>query len=155
MLVVLGGCLLAGLLAGALWAALATSKFVAHDNDLRSYFGRDVWFVIVTAVVGLLAGTLAWVRQRDDGLAALAGLVLGGLLGASVAWKLGGYLGPGWRDLGHPPPPDRAGLALRATGALMLWPIASVLAYFVLLAGWPRHGPAVSPAGRSEPFAPA
>jgi hypothetical protein len=146
-LAVTGACLAVGLLAGAIWAVAAPRPSVVAVEDgaaldpltTEAFFGGDGWFVVVVAASGMLVGIGTWTRTRDDGVGALLGLAMGGLLGAVVAWRVGVWLA-GDPIVAPPPPGERvdAPLRLGARGAIFAWPVVAVTAYFVLTAGFAR-----------------
>lgn len=162
-LAVLGGLALAGPVAGALWAALAPRERVqavagGAVTELASRgaaFATEGWFVVVTAGFGALSGALVWARTRDDGVAAVLALALGGTLAAVIAALTGHWLGPGPVDLARVPVGASAQtpITVRSPGALLIWPIVALTVYFALTVGFARTG-AASPPGRSEPSLP-
>jgi hypothetical protein len=143
-----------GLVAGVVWEAVAPRPGVVARDDTAivdplttaAFFGSAAWFVVVAAVTGVLLAAAAWWPTRDDGVGALVGLAVGGLLGAVVAWRVGQWLGPDPVSA-VPPPGARVDgpLRLDAYGALFAWPIAAVTTYFALTVGFARAS-AVPPA---------
>ena len=135
----------AGLAAGAVWSAVAPrSVFVVGETGVvpdiatsGAAFAAEGWFTVVVAVAGLLLAAAVWTRTSDDGIPALVGLTLGGLLGAVVAARLGHALGP------DPLPPSLADLPVgtrvsepidvRAKAAFLVWPLVAVASYFSLV----------------------
>jgi hypothetical protein len=102
-------------------------------ND--DWFSADGWFAVLGAIVGVLLFALAWWRVRRHPLAAVFGVLIGGLLAALVAWWLGGILGPpGPRPLKDYSPGAEvvAQLGLRATGVLLIPAIVGVLLVVLL-----------------------
>ena len=158
-----GASLAVGTLMGLVWrlvAPMATATVTAQGAALEgaasaTLIADDGWFAVLAALTGLIVGVLGWwmLRRYDVGLA--VGLVLGGLLGALVAWHTGQWLGP------EPLAAQAVGvepghalvvpLTVRAPAVLFVWPIAALVALFALVAGMGRAE--VSPAGRSEPSA--
>ena len=55
----------------------------------------DAVFVLVLAVVGLLAGAAAWRLRRRRGVATAVAVAVGALATAVVAWQVGEVLGVG------------------------------------------------------------
>ncbi len=157
--VIVGGSLALGLLIGAVWALMAPEvKVVVQDGGAfltqeqgALLIGVDGWFTVLAIVAGIATGVLAWWRFRHDIVGMLAGVALGGFLGSLVAWRLGGWLGPG------PLAPRVAGAAdgtelaapldLAAKAALLVWPIAAVFVVFLLALIEPRRQAAGKHAG--------
>lgn len=63
------GAVAGGLLAGVLWALITPLPGYVVDEDLgasmterglASVFSADAWFVLITGLVGLAAGVVAW-----------------------------------------------------------------------------------------------
>lgn len=159
-----------GLAVGLVWWLVApevsvgvrSGQSVLIAAEARNLFGVDGSFAAVGAVAGLLLGTAMFARHREHPTAVLVGLVLGGVVGSLLAWQVGSALGPG--PLGERMDGAADGvtlpipLDLEATGVLLFWPIAAVVAMLVLGALTrplqPRHrspGEAISPGDRSEP----
>ena len=59
----------------------------------QAYVAADGWFLIITGLVGAIAGLVVWLRCRQTGLGGVVGLFLGGLGGAAVAAAVGLLLG--------------------------------------------------------------
>lgn len=153
--VVLGVCLLVGAAAGAVWYAVAPDipKIVVdHVEYLRpqapqeAEIARDGWFAVIGVVVGLVLAVLAFWKGRKHGIGTAVGLGLGGLLGSYLAYKVGAALGPdtfgsdllkrdGRIEFDEP-------LRLHAMGVLYLWPMASLVLYLCLFAGFGPRDPA-------------
>lgn len=157
--IVLGVCLVVGVGAGAVWYAIAPEIpkiIVDHTEYLRpnaqseSEIARDGWFAVVGVVVGLVLAGLAFWRGRRAGIGVAAGLGVGGLLGSYIAYKVGAALGPdtfgsellardGRIEFDEP-------LRIQAMGVLYLWPMASLILYLCLTAGFGPRDPAPKPA---------
>ena len=95
-------CVLIGAPVGLLWAALAPRaqvKIISADQvsyldaEPRAFLGADLTFLLITAVVGVLAGLLAWGLAQRRAPGAVVGLVLGGLLAALIAARVGARVG--------------------------------------------------------------
>jgi hypothetical protein len=161
LLVVVGASLVIGVLMGLVWrlvAPMASATVTAQGAELEGaasamLIADDGWFAVLAALIGLLTGLLGWwlLRRHDVGLA--VGLVLGGLLGALVAWRTGQWLGPqalAAQAAGAEPGQSLViPLTVRAPAVLFVWPIAALVALFALVAGLGRGE--VSPAERSVP----
>jgi hypothetical protein len=160
--VAVGCALLAGLLVGLVWHGAAPvarlvvtgeGVFFSRSED-QSFIAADGIFTVLSLVVGLASGVLGYRLLRPTAPAVVAGLAVGGLLGALSAWGIGCRLGPA-------PVAERAArlpagahldaaLTLRAHAAVFVWPLAAVAAYVVLVTVVER----VTPAARSVPSTP-
>jgi hypothetical protein len=148
LLVVLGG-MLGGVVMGVVWAALAPEIWLDIREDgaypeaaaQDRWFGADGWFLVLGVVLGVGLAGVAWWRGRRHPLGALLGVTVGGLLGALMAWWLGGFLGPA-------DPADllpsaavgtrvQLGLGLRAMAVLLAPAVAGVAAFVALAAAAP------------------
>jgi hypothetical protein len=146
-LAVIGGCLLAGVLLAILWRSLAPLPHLVKRADGIYLTGgqdevaiaADGWFAACSATTGLVAALVVFARMRQARLGPLLGLVIGGLAGSVLAWRLGVLLGPGAivetaKGLAVGSNFDGP-LKLSARGVLFLWPLVSTVAYFALTAG--------------------
>jgi hypothetical protein len=91
----------------------------------------DGVFVLLLAVVGLIAGAAAWRLRRRRGVATVVALAVGALASALIAWQLGGLLGAGpteeqLADVGRV---VTTPLRLGSPAALGVGPFMAVLAY--------------------------
>jgi hypothetical protein len=147
--VVVGGSVATGLAAGAVWAAVSPRRILVVGADGLTpelttgdpAFAAEGWFGVVGAGAGVLLALWTWWRYRED-VAALLGLAVGGVLGASVAWLLGRWLGP------DALPPSAFDLPVgtrvpepidvRAHAMLLIWPLVAVATYFSLTIGQQR-----------------
>jgi hypothetical protein len=143
--------LLAGLLVGLVWRAVAPdvtgqvsisggqkSAFLVNP-ETKGFVGQDGTFALCAAVAGALLAIAAfsWFRSRGPLGAALA--LAGAGIGAAyfAAW-FGGWLGPGHgsifsaaRNVPNNGTFDLP-LQLGATGVVWLWPAVAVGLYFLL-----------------------
>ena len=176
-----------GVVLGLLWWWLAPSVPYLSDGErafLRNSEGEDTvsvdgTFALIAAGLGLLTGLLVFLFRRTGGINIVVGLALGSLLAGLVGWQLGGLLGPSG-DLGaRAEEAGRGGtfdgpLELNATIALLVLPLAALLAHLLVTAvfgprdpepvpttytGWGGQPPAtgsqpVPPAPMPEPGAP-
>jgi hypothetical protein len=101
--------------------------------EAEEYIGADGRFVFITLVVGLLAGLACWLVRRSRGPLVLLALAVGGLVGAVITWRLGMRIGTGYQpaDLQHVGRIVYQPLTLRARSALVVEPVAAVLAYLL------------------------
>jgi hypothetical protein len=88
--------------AGVLWQAwtVRTQGFdigsgVIIPDETEGWIGADAHFGIITGIVGLIAGLLAWRWREVRGPAMVVALALGGVLGNLVAAWVGHLAGGG------------------------------------------------------------
>jgi hypothetical protein len=146
-LFVLAASLLAAVPVGILWFVLApVPRLVTRSDgvflsggDAEVAVAADGWFAVCSATAGLVVVLVVFARMRRARLGPLLGLVIGGLAGAILAWRLGVLLGPaGIRESVKGLAPGslfNGPLKLSARGVLFAWPLASTVAYFALTAG--------------------
>ncbi|MCW2577302.1 MAG: conserved rane protein of unknown function [Modestobacter sp.] len=132
-----------GLAAGGLWIWLApraeyrvTATAVEPIGRAPSpelFMADDGVFVLIMAVLGLLAGFAVWLRRRRRGVLTLTALATGLLAAGVVAWQLGEWAGPAPTDtqLAAVGATVTTALSLRATAALAVGPFFAVLTYLV------------------------
>jgi hypothetical protein len=92
-----------GALLGIGWARWSRTPtrglvYTAHSiipDQTEGFISSDGRFVILTGVVGILAGLLAWRWRAQRGPLAVAGLAVGTTLGALATSLVGGLLGGG------------------------------------------------------------
>ncbi|WP_283133558.1 hypothetical protein [Rhizohabitans arisaemae] len=122
---------LSGVAAGLLWGVVAprVSYVVTAsgprlaDPTTQDIIAGDGWFAVVTGAAGLVSGVVGYLLGRGRPVAVLLGLAAGGLLGAFVAFQVGGMIDA-----------EPVALTLRATGVLFAWPLIAV-AVFGLIEG--------------------
>jgi hypothetical protein len=153
-LLVVAASLAGGLLVGIVWwLATPLAELQKRPTGVFSVgaspetsIAADGWFAVIGLVSGVIAALLAATLLRESRLGALLGLTVGGLLGSVVAWRFGVLLGPG--TLAESAAAVRVGdrfsgpLELSATGVLLAWPTASVIAFFAAVAGVESKAPA-------------
>jgi len=97
--------------------------------------GLDGTFAMLAAGAGVLCAVIAFLWQRRRSIGVVIGLAAGGAAAAQLAAYLGGLIGPAALSM-HRGDPDGAvfthPLELRATGVILLWPIAALLVYLAL-----------------------
>ncbi|MEV0369504.1 ABC transporter permease [Streptomyces sp. NPDC050636] len=143
-----------GALLGVLWAWLAPhvpliadSKSVYLKNtEGEEAIGADSVFVLLAIGFGLLSAGVVFFFRRRGGIPLVVALAVGGVLGAILAWQLGMWLGPTEDVVAHaeqvgPGVPFDSPLRLGAKGALLAWPITSMLAQLLLTALFAPHDP--------------
>ncbi len=129
-----------GVPAGLVWWALAPRADFRITEDGPVVVGSpssellvadDAVFVLVLAVVGLLAGAAAWLLRRHRGVALLVALALGTAASGGIAWLVGEMLGEGptQEQLAEVGGTVTTGLDLGATAALAVAPFLALLVY--------------------------
>lgn len=131
-----------GIPAGLAWAALAprallqvVSRGTAEvvNAETSAFVVADAWFCLITALGGVLTGTLGYLAVvRRRGAAAAAGLITGALAAALLALWAGDNSGlAAFRHrlmVSVPGTRLDSSLALGATSALTFWPMFTALA---------------------------
>jgi hypothetical protein len=130
---------LVGVLAGLLWQAwtVRTQGFdigsgVIIPDETEGWVGADAHFAIITGIVGVAAGLLAWRWRTVRGPAMVAGLAVGGVLGSLVAAWVGHLTGGG----NHTVVADtnlvkQLPLSVHMTGLFLVQAIAALVVYVV------------------------
>ncbi|WP_406287439.1 hypothetical protein [Embleya sp. NBC_00896] len=152
---VVAACLAVGVLVGLVWEQitprvplLATEEGVFQTSpETETSIALDGWFAVCGVVAGIVLAPLAFWRFRRQGVATALALTVGGLAGGYLAFKIGVWLGPDEimdqvRRIGLGKRFDQP-LELKAKGVLLLWPIASMVIFLGLCAGF-------APADRDE-----
>jgi hypothetical protein len=137
--------LVGALALAALWAWLAPrptllvrdGQAVRLEEETLRVFGVDATFALLAMLIGVVVGTVVWSWAADRGWGTLVVLAVGGLAASWVAARLGSWLGGGSTpeslvtatDLTEVP----ARLQLRATSALVVWPLMAVTVALVNL----------------------
>jgi len=124
------------------------------DPDPEQYAAADFWFGLVALVLGVLVGVLVWWRTRD-GLAAVVGLALGGVLGTFVMRYLGQWLGRVDLAAAQRLPVGsivKVPLRLQADAMLLVLPVTALASWLVcdLVADY-RSARSARSAGAAEP----
>lgn len=134
---------LVGAPVGLLWAALAPRVAVevagqdvqVLDDSRDGFIAVDAWFLAAVVVAGLVGGALAWRLGARHGPAVVLGLTVGGLAAAWIAARVGGEVDRVTvQQVLEQGQQGRRELAvrLRSTSALLGWPLASLLAHLAL-----------------------
>jgi hypothetical protein len=130
---------LVGVLAGLLWQAwtVRTQGFdigsgVIVPDETEGWIGADAHFAIITGIVGVAAGLLAWRWRTVRGPAMVAALAVGGVLGSLVAGWVGHLTGGG----NHTVVADtnlvkQLPLSVHMTGLFLVQAIAALVVYLV------------------------
>jgi hypothetical protein len=100
---VVAALLIFGALAGLLWRAWATTptRGLAYYNhtivpdETEGFVSSDGRFVVITALLGLLAGAVVWMRRPSRGPVAIAALAVGTVAGAALSDLIGNLIGGG------------------------------------------------------------
>ena len=132
----------AGVPAGLVWWALAPradfritedGPQVVGSPSLELLVADDAVFVLVLAVVGLLAGTAAWLLRRHRGVVLVVALAVGATSAGAVAWLVGELLGrgPSEEEIATVGGVVTTGLDLGATAALAVAPFVALLVYLL------------------------
>ncbi|MBU7599585.1 hypothetical protein JGS22_018645 [Streptomyces sp. P38-E01] len=138
---------LCGVLLGLLWWWLAPN--VPYLSDGKQAFllnsegedsvSVDGVYVALAAGLGLLSGVLVFLLRRSGGIGVVVGLALGSALAAFLGRVVGSLLGPSG-DLAAVAAETGRGksfdgpLELHATIALLVWPLAALLAHLLVTA---------------------
>ncbi|MDQ6650343.1 MAG: hypothetical protein M3Z02_09540, partial [Actinomycetota bacterium] len=144
--------------AGLVWALVSPRVAVQTgpsgpqllEPETKAFVAADGLFLLVTSIVGLICGLLAWRLARRYGIPVLLALVVGGLLASLVAWKTGRLLG--LHDYRVVLRSGAAGgrasmnVELRATGVLVGWAVAAVVGYGGCVAASLARHPESAPA---------
>ncbi|MGC0414867.1 AAA family ATPase [Embleya sp. AB8] len=146
--VVVGACLVAGTIVGVVWEQIAPRVPLIATKDgvfqtapeTESSIALDGWFAVCGVVAGIVLAPPAFWRFRRQGVATALALTVGGLAGSYLAFKIGVQLGPDGiaeqvRRVGLGKRFDQP-LDIQAKGVLMLWPIASMVIFLGLSAGF-------------------
>ncbi|MEU6994781.1 DUF2567 domain-containing protein [Streptomyces sp. NPDC046465] len=134
-----------GLLLGALWMWLAPrvplisdgKTVYLKDTEGEQAMGVDGTFTLLALGFGVVCGVIVFLLHRRGGIPLVAGLALGSLLGALLAWKAGIWLGPETDVVKHAKAVGTgvvfdAPLELKAKGTLLAWPVAALAVHLGL-----------------------
>lgn len=152
--------LVGGALLGILWWWLAPHVPLVSDGS-AVYFketegeqavGVDGTFTLLALGAGALSALVVFLLRRRGGVPLVVALMVGGLLGAVLAWRLGVWLGPGTDVAARAKEVGRgvtfsAPLKLGAKGALLVWPFAGLLVHLGLTAMFGPRDPDPGPSG--------
>jgi hypothetical protein len=148
-----------GVVAGVVWRwvapqpgyRVAEEGLLFLDPQPEAYVAAEGWFVVVTGVVGLVAGLVVWFRCRHAPWGALIGLFVGGLAGAAATAAVGMLLGradPWSAPVGSL---TQGSLELRAWGVVLVEAGIAVAVWLLLdLLVLPPEEPATEAAGSTD-----
>ncbi|WP_079168417.1 DUF2567 domain-containing protein [Streptomyces colonosanans] len=143
------GVALAGVLLGVLWAWLAPrvplvgdlvgKNWVVYlkDTEGEQAIAVDGTFTLLALGFGLVSALVVFLVRKRGGVPLVVALVVGGLLGSLLAWRVGVWLGPTQDVIAHAKAVGKgvtfsAPLKLGAKGALLAWPVAALVVHLGL-----------------------
>ncbi|MGW3012255.1 ABC transporter permease [Streptomyces sp. NPDC001219] len=147
-----------GVLLGLVWNWLAphvplvadTRNVYLKNTEGEESIGADGTFLLLAFGFGVLTTAAVFLFRRRGGIPLVVALVVGGLLGATVGWLTGMWLGPTPDMAAHakqvgPGVVFDGPLRLQAKGALLAWPLGAMVTQLVLTAlfGPPDPAPEV------------
>jgi hypothetical protein len=149
-----------GALAGLIWSAwdngatrgLVYTKTAIIPDQTEGFISTDGRFVVITGVIGLVAGSVAWLLRAHRGPTVAAALVLGGLAGALLTDVVGRATGGGTDSGTVNTLIARLPLRVHAHGILVIEAILA-LAVYVTCAMVARPDDLGVPAARGAPAA--
>jgi hypothetical protein len=164
-LIAIGGSAVFGLAAGLIWAAVAPRALLQEigageaelmNAETTAFIVADAWFALIAAVGGVITGTLGYrLLVRRAGAAATAGLVLGAVVAALLAWWVGDNIGLGTYNhlLASSPAGTvfHSSLALGAKSTLAFWPLCTASVILLAETGTRRASARHAPGGRPAP----
>lgn len=142
-LVVIALSAVLGVATGFAWLALAPKLELVVRGDSavparpegEALIGVDGTFALIVIGAGVLCAIIAYLWQRRRSIGVVCALAAGGALAAKLAAYVGQWAGPAALAT-HRGDPDGTvfthPLILRATGVILLWPIAALLVYLAL-----------------------
>ncbi|WP_349816436.1 DUF2567 domain-containing protein [Streptomyces sp. MRC013] len=155
----------AGIALGLLWLWLAPRvplvsdgrSVLLRESEAEHAVGADGVFVLLGLAFGALGALAVFLRYRQGGVAVVAGLALGGVLGSVLGWGTGTLLGPAHDVAAHARAVGEgvafdAPLELRAYGALLAWPVAAMAVHLALTALFGPRDP--EPERDPDPYGP-
>ncbi|GGZ69235.1 AAA family ATPase [Streptomyces echinoruber] len=162
--VVTAAVTLAGVLLGLLWSWLAPrvplvgdvsgGGWVVYlkDTEGEQAIGVDGTFTLLAVAFGAVSAAAVFLARRHGGVALVAALGVGGLLGSLLAWRVGVWLGPAHDVIAHAKQVGKgvtfsAPLKLGAKGALLAWSLAALIVHLGLTALFGPRDPDPYPQG--------
>jgi hypothetical protein len=166
--VALAGSAVLGVIAGAIWAAVAPRALlqeVGHGEaqlvnaESSAFITADAWFCLMMLIGGLLTGILGYrLLVRRAGWPAAAGLVLGAVAAALLALWIGENIGLG--SYNHLLATSqngayfRASLALGAKSGLAIWTLLTSVVILMAESGGRQAQAKAATAGAAGPDGP-
>lgn len=127
-----------GAIMGVAWFVLAPGGAIYGDGkDFATWFPRDAALALLLLVAGVLSAVLLLRQGRKDrrvwasGTPTLA-LLIGGLAGSVLAWRIGVFAGDLFQTVPENLPSPSMIFSLRSPSVLLLWPLASAAVLFVV-----------------------
>ncbi|MET8688586.1 DUF2567 domain-containing protein [Streptomyces sp. NPDC004732] len=134
-----------GVLLGLLWMWLSPRVPLISDGKLvylkdtegEQAIGVDGTFTLLSLGFGLVSGVVVFLLRKRGGIPLVAGLAVGSLLGALLAWRVGIWLGPETDVAAHARAVGKgvvfdAPLELKAMGTVLAWPVAALAVHLGL-----------------------
>ncbi|WP_375503755.1 DUF2567 domain-containing protein [uncultured Jatrophihabitans sp.] len=153
-----------GALAGLVWSAwspkgpraLIVRPGIFEPDETESFVAGDGRFLVIAAVLGLVAALVVWFRRPLRGVAAAFGLAVGGFAGSLLMWLVG-YLTGGGDSTGRAIPNStqrytaQLPLTVHADGVLLVQATVSMLVFGLLVAFAVRDDLGRPETGRPDP----
>ncbi len=149
--ILLGSCILMGLVGGVLWWLVTplphyqvVSGQVSMDAvQLMKQANSDVFYTVIATVIGVLIGGFWSLSRGGDALKSVILLVFGAAIAGLVMWQVGGWLSPGAKSvtLSGLKSGQQLSVPLRLDSmvTLLILPVAAVCASAIVL--WARAVP--------------
>ena len=126
-----------GAAAAPLWSAISPhsraiviSSSVVIPDETEGFVSADGRFLVITALIGLVAGLVCWSRRSYRGPVVAAALAVGGTLGSAITALLGHQLSSG-RGSGPVGTIIRLPVTLHAHGFIAVEGALALLVYLV------------------------
>lgn len=134
----LGVTLTLGAIMGAAWFVLAPGGAIyGEGKDFATWFPRDATLAVLLLVAGVLSAVLLLLQARKDrrvwaSATPTLALLVGGLAGSVLAWRVGVFAGDLFLTVPTNLPSPSMIFSLRSPSVLLLWPLASAAVLFVV-----------------------
>lgn len=134
----LGVTLTLGAIMGAAWFVLAPGGAIyGEGKDFATWFPRDATLAVLLLVAGVLSAVLLLLQARKDrrvwaSATLTLALLVGGLAGSVLAWRVGVFAGDLFLTVPTNLPSPSMIFSLRSPSVLLLWPLASAAVLFVV-----------------------
>lgn len=127
-----------GAIMGVAWFVLAPGGAIyGEGKDFATWFPRDAALALLLLVAGVLSAVLLLRQGRKNrrvwasGTPTLA-LLIGGLAGSVLAWRIGVFAGDLFQTVPENLPSPSMIFSLRSPSVLLLWPLASAAVLFLV-----------------------